>query len=900
MAHLPLSYPAARPFGSNSIGMRLRSWTMLLAREQVLVLGLMVVALIAQGLNMFHYPSFTFLDDEGIYAEQAWAVLREHRLAPYTYWYDHAPGGWLLVAAWMALTGGVHTFGGAIDSGRMLMLLLHVAMVPLLYHLARKLGCGVPMAAFAVVLFSVSPLAIFYQRLFLLDNIMLFWVLLSLDLLLDGWGRLSRVALSGVCFGIALVSKETAVFLVPVLLFIAVQQRWRHQGKFGVAAWVVPMLVVLSWYPLFAILKGELLPAGKALGFILFNVGSTTEHTSLIEQLQWQATRGGGGLLNLQNLFWTAVRTEWVPRDPFLFVGGMLAIALNLVLGVRNRRVLVAGLLGLFPMVYLARGGLVFPYYVLFAIPFLCLNLAVLFNSILSRMPTGVAALCAMMVIPVLTASYWYAGRTPVLYREQPDRAGREAISWIKVHVPAQSLIVTRDDLWTDLHEAGLGGPSFPNVHSHWKVAADPEIRNGVFHNDWKMVDYLIMSPGVEGAFKDTNNALALEALHHAHLVKHWESDGSVVELWKVDKLDATNAMLMNRSAAYIDSTFAHDGAYMDADGSVTSESQAYGMLRAVWSGNRPEFDAAWMWTRTHLLNADGLLAWQWRGGAVLDVHSASDADSDMALALLMAGKRWNDPALIDEGTRMVQAIWQHEVTQVQNAPYVVAGDWVTNQPVLAWNPSYFAPYAYHIFKEVDPSHDWVGVIDTGYHTLAAASSAPLGSQQSAGLPPDWVGIDATTGELVPLQLPKGDSTTFSYDAARTYWRMALDLQWTGDGRAQSYLQQAGFLQSEVQRKGYPSAAYTHDGHILEEGPSLVGIAGVLAALTTLDSNGAQALYAAHIVGDSQPMQNGFAWGNGSDLYTQEWAWFATAFSGNSLTDLWHQSNGIQATHAGA
>src|SRR5205814_199067 len=116
-------------------------------------------------------------------------------------------------------------------------------------HVARKLGCGAGAAAVAVALFSLSPLAIFYQRFVLLDSIMLFWTLLSLDLLLDGWGRLSRVVLSGICFGIAVLSKETAIFLLPVMVYIAVQQRHQHQGRFAVGAWVLPALVVMSWYP---------------------------------------------------------------------------------------------------------------------------------------------------------------------------------------------------------------------------------------------------------------------------------------------------------------------------------------------------------------------------------------------------------------------------------------------------------------------------------------------------------------------------------------------------------------------------------------------------------------------------------------------------------------------------
>jgi 4-amino-4-deoxy-L-arabinose transferase-like glycosyltransferase len=193
----------------------------------LLLFAVLLVGLLAMGLNMFNYPAFTWTEDEGVYVSQAWAVLRTGQLAPYTYVYDHAPGGWLLLAAWMGFTGQPLAFGNTIDSGRVLMLLLHLAMVPLLYHLARKLGCRAPLAALAAGLFSVSPLAVTYQRLVLLDSMMLFWVLLSLDLLLDGWGRLSRVIMSGFCFGVALVTKETAAVLLPVMIFIAVHQRRR-------------------------------------------------------------------------------------------------------------------------------------------------------------------------------------------------------------------------------------------------------------------------------------------------------------------------------------------------------------------------------------------------------------------------------------------------------------------------------------------------------------------------------------------------------------------------------------------------------------------------------------------------------------------------------------------------
>src|SRR5262249_62005030 len=61
--------------------------------EWAIIIGLMLIGLVAHGLNMFNYPAFTFNGDEGIYTQQALAVLQLGQLAPRTYFYDPAPGG---------------------------------------------------------------------------------------------------------------------------------------------------------------------------------------------------------------------------------------------------------------------------------------------------------------------------------------------------------------------------------------------------------------------------------------------------------------------------------------------------------------------------------------------------------------------------------------------------------------------------------------------------------------------------------------------------------------------------------------------------------------------------------------------------------------------------------------
>jgi endo-1,4-beta-D-glucanase Y len=857
-----------------------------------LLLGLICVGLLAHGFNMFNSPSLSRLDDEGIYMAQAWAVLRQGRLAPYTYWYDHAPGGWIFIAGWLGLTGGPNALGGAIASGRILMLVLHLVMIPLLYRITRKLGAGTAAAAIATLLFSLSPLAVYYQRLVLLDTVMLFWIMVSIELLLDGWGRLSRFLLSGAAFGLAVLSKETAIFLVPALLLLAWQQRWNHHGRFALVGWPLAVAAVVSLYPLMALLRGELLPAGQSLGF--FILGRSDPHVSLMESLRWQAARTGGGMFNLDNQFWQLVRSDWLARDPLLFLGGALASLANLIRGLKDRRLLTAGLLGLLPLFYLGRGGVVFDFYVLFAVPFFCLNLALLLEPLLRRLPQRLETAAVALAGLLLLAGYGAAGQLRPLYVDQPGRASYEAIRWITASLPSESVIVVRDGFWTDLREPRGGRPSFAGVHSHWKVGADPAIRGGLLKDDWRNIDYVLLTPDLEGDLKATGNTIALEALRNSSPVRSWRSDGAEVTLMKVAKAGATEAALLRSGHAAIAARFGRGGAFANAEGAVTSEAQSYAMLRAAWLDDRAGFDAAWAWSRTHLIGADGLPAWLWRDGALADAGSAPDANTDMALALLMAGRRWGDPALVEAGTALARAVWEHEVAVVGGRPYLSAGNWAQDSDPLAINPSYLSPYAYRVFAEVDPEHDWLALVDTSYEVLFGAAEAELGHGRSAGLPPDWVGLDRASGALVPLELSGEDTTRYSFDAPRALWRAAVDARWSGDGRATALLRQAGFLREETARKGFVSAAYAHDGTIVEAAPSAVGQAGALAALLELDPALAGRLYAGQILGGVSAEGGAQAWGRADDLYAQEWAWFATALYADELPNLWNDTRSAQ------
>ena len=209
----------------------------------------------AHGYNMFHYP--LYVTDEGIYIQQAWSVLREARLSPYTYFYDHAPAGWLLSPAWVAvLPSQFQTFGSAIDTGRALMLVVHCRQhVPALRRDRAALGQPAGAPSWRPFFFNVSPLAIFYQRQVLLDNLMVFWMLLALYLLTRADRRVVTADVApGIAFGLALLTKENAHLLRSGRRLPAVHgARPRpHNRRFGLASGRSRCLGTVSLYFLYA------------------------------------------------------------------------------------------------------------------------------------------------------------------------------------------------------------------------------------------------------------------------------------------------------------------------------------------------------------------------------------------------------------------------------------------------------------------------------------------------------------------------------------------------------------------------------------------------------------------------------------------------------------------------
>lgn len=506
-------------------------------RAPYLLITALIVAFVAHAYNMFNYP--LYLGDEGIYVEQAWAVLRQARLSPYTYFYDHAPAGWLLISLWtLLLPKQFLSFGMAINSGRVLMLLVHIASTYLLFRSTRLLS-GSNLAAFgASIVFSLSPLALFYQRMVLLDNIMVFWILLSLYLALANNGRVFTLVASGCAFGVALLTKENALFFAPVLGYLLYTEvSGRPNYRFAIAGWAFSTFSTLSLYLLYATLKDELLPDS------LTNIANPNpvSHVSLVSTFIWQATRSQGSILDPSSLFWVFSLGRWLPKDAFILYAGGIAVVLNVLMGALNSRfrrnyMVVAGM-ALAYAFYLARGSFMLEFYVVPLLPFLCMNLAIATDRLFGVLPgrwTG--AVMVLLCLVVLSGVYVYDDRDHFTLNLTQLQISQ--LRFIRQTIPADAKVVIDDDLWVDLHERNGKLPIFPNAHSHWKVTGDPEIRDKLLRGDWQNLDYIIMSNKMLDTLviNKAQEQMVLYALNNSDIIYRYQKGDVAVEVWKVRK----------------------------------------------------------------------------------------------------------------------------------------------------------------------------------------------------------------------------------------------------------------------------------------------------------------------------------------------------------------------------
>lgn len=865
--------------------------------EWILIAILLTTSAVAHGYNMFHFPYYE--NDEGTYLAYAWSLLTRGTLSHYTYWYDHAPAGWMLLALWTKLTGGFFTFGVSVNSGRVLMLVLHVLSTLFLYLIAKNITKSKWVGVISAVIFSLSPLGIYFQRRVLLDNIMIFWILLSLFLVLHYKNKLRYVILSAITFGIAVLTKENAIYFFPAFVYtIHLKVHTKHKS-FALVKWIAIAGLVVSLYFIYALIVGELFPSGTLLG-------GQNEHVSLLKTLSEQYSRGD------YLAFWDEKSDfyfnyfEWIARDKFTIIAGSIATLLSIILSIKVKPFRIPVAFSVFFLLFLLRGKLVINFYIIPMLPLLALNIAgiinyiikvtvknrILYNITLAIITSGI---CFLLINNPLISN-------PIgLYSRDETTAQVKSITWIKDNVPSDSQIAIDGAIYIDLHSPRFQGDRiFPNADWAWKVEEDPAIRDTKLKKDWKKIEYITLSHEILKQIKNTHFRLLKKTLDNSTQVASWSAGSiSYIDLkeyistngdWmSIYKTDDKNQIVLNESWKFYKANFIKSyGQIVDpANGNTTSEGQSYAMLRAVWMNDKPSFDGVWIWTKDHLRYRpkDKLLSWLWIKDKLGDPNTASDADEDIALALLFAHRQWGDKKYLAEARVMIDDIWKQEVVKVNGHYYLSSSANTDSKDGYLINPSYCSPATYRIFADIDPKHPWKTLASDCYYLLNKLGADP---ENKTYLPPNWIVINKETGTIgSPAKYIKDpNASNYGFDSFRTMWRVALDAEWFNDKNATSYLRKIEpfFAKQWGDNKQF-FAIYNLSGENQVSYNSLSTSIAPLAVSTQLNNPMAVATYSKFF--EKEFNFNTGYWKDKNNYYDQNWAWFGTALYAGKLPNLW-------------
>ena len=219
-----------------------------------------------------------------------------------------------------------------------------------------------------------------------------------------------------------------------------------------------------------------------------------------------------------------------------------------------------------------------------------------------------------------------------------------------------------------------------------------------------------------------------------------------------------------------------------DTQSQTVSEGIGYGMLLSVYMADKDLFDGLWLYYKDNV-NGNKVMNWKINGcSGTIGQNGATDAELDAAFALIVADYQWGSTGNFNyktDATALISAIKNYEVEA--NTYVLKPGDQFGGSQIT--NPSYFSPAYYRAFGNFTN--------DTAFWNQVAAKSYTIINsnltQNNAvgGLVSDW--CEASGAYSPQAGGYNNGGKTYTYDAARTPWRIAVDYLWYGNADAKTY-----------------------------------------------------------------------------------------------------------------
>lgn len=239
----------------------------------------------------------------------------------------------------------------------------------------------------------------------------------------------------------------------------------------------------------------------------------------------------------------------------------------------------------------------------------------------------------------------------------------------------------------------------------------------------------------------------------------------------------------------------------------VRSEGMSYGMMIAVQTNHKAEFDKLWAFAKNHMWQKkgqwDGYFAWQCNtDGSVRDGNNAPDGEMYIMTSLMFAANRWNDRHYWNDAQYILEKCWKGNSGSLFNlAQYVICF-----QP---YNCSDFSDPSYDLPAFVDLFSRWSTTNKDKWTKAAQNTRNHLykSSNTKSGLFSDYNNFDGTP-KYVSYN---NNSDKYMYDAMRCAMNFGMDYYLFGaDAEHQETM--AKRLIDFFEADGYKHARFDWDG----------------------------------------------------------------------------------------
>ena len=268
----------------------------------------------------------------------------------------------------------------------------------------------------------------------------------------------------------------------------------------------------------------------------------------------------------------------------------------------------------------------------------------------------------------------------------------------------------------------------------------------------------------------------------------------------------------------------------------VRSEGMSYGMMIAVQTGHKEEFDKLWKWAKNHMWHKggdwDGYFAWQ-RGdnGMGGDDNCAPDGEMYFMMSLLFAANRWDDDQYRKDALYIMDKMWNNPSHKLFNqGNYIIVFQPLGNGNDFS-DPSYDLPAYLELFsrwaeKDTDK---WKKAV------TAARDHLYKSSNSSSGLFADYSSFN---GQPQSYSY-NSNSTKYMYDAMRCAMNFGMDYYLFGADSTRE-IEMANRIINFFEKDGYQHARFNWDGSNPQEqytqGEAGANAVAAIALRSTADS----------------------------------------------------------------